>query len=354
MTHSKDLQAALQPHFSWHGARLAFLSLFLVALFKVQSVSLSKLSKGFESEAKPSSSEKRLSRFFADFDLDYQEIAQMVVTWMKIPQPWVLSLDRTTWEFGNTCHNLLVLALVHEGIAYPLMWEMLDKKGNSNQRERIELMERFSVLFPDAAVAFLAGDREFIGQVWTFYLLLEPQQSFRLRIRKTDKITHDGKTLAAGTLLAHLQVGEKQRLSGSCKVWGCAVMVEALRLPDGQLLTVVAPVGTSEPLQDYAQRWNIETWFGAFKTRGFCIESTHFKDPERLSKLFALLTLALCWAMQTGRFIAQHTPIPIKNHGRKAKSVFRTGFDHLQHLLLNPTPSHRQALRATFSFLSGT
>ncbi len=70
MTHSKDLQAALQPHLSWHGARLAFLSLFLIALFKVQSVSRSKLSQGFESKAKPSSSKKRLSRFFADFDLD--------------------------------------------------------------------------------------------------------------------------------------------------------------------------------------------------------------------------------------------------------------------------------------------
>ena len=354
MTHSKDLQAALQPHLSWHGARLAFLSLFLIALFKVQSVSLSKLSKGFESKAKPSSSEKRLSRFFADFDLDYQEIAQIVVTWMKIPQPWVLSIDRTTWEFGDTCHNLLVLGLVHEGIAYPLMWEMLDKKGNSNQQERIELMERFVALFPNAEVSFIAADREFIGQAWTFYLLMEPMLPFRLRIRGTDKITHDGKTLAARTLFAHLQVGEKQRLSGLCKVWGCSVSVEALRLTDGKLLIVIAPSGTPEPVQDYAQRWGIETLFGAFKTRGFCLESTHLKDPERLSKLFALLTLALCWAMQTGRFIAQHTPIPIKNHGRKAKSVFRTGFDYLQHLLLNPTPSHRHALRATLAFLSGT
>lgn len=31
---------------------------------------------------------------------------------------------------------------------------------------------------------------------------------------------------------------------------------------------------------------------GMFKTRGFCLESTHFTDAERLSKLLALMSLA--------------------------------------------------------------
>lgn len=76
--------------------------------------------------------------------------------------------------------------------------------------------------------------------------------------------------------------------------------VEALRLEDGDLLVVIAPTGTQGLVQDYALRWSIETLFGIFKTRRFCLESTHFTDDERLSKLFALLTLALCWPIQTG------------------------------------------------------
>jgi hypothetical protein len=28
-------------------------------------------------------------------------------------------------------------------------------------------------------------------------------------------------------------------------------------------------------------------------------------------------------------------PIPLKKHGRRAKSLFRLGFDHLRHLILN-------------------
>jgi hypothetical protein len=35
-------------------------------------------------------------------------------------------------------------------------------------------------------------------------------------------------------------------------------------------------------------------------THGFCLESTHFTQAERLSKLLDLLTLALRWPMRTG------------------------------------------------------
>ena len=55
---------------------------------------------------------------------------------------------------------------------------------------------------------------------------------------------------------------------------------------------MIAPVKAQDLVKDYALRWGIETLFGIFKTRGFCLESNHFTDDERLSKLFALLTLA--------------------------------------------------------------
>lgn len=98
------------------------------------------------------------------------------------------------------------------------------------------------------------------------------------------------------------------------------------------LITNQAP---HSALSDYALRWNLETLFGAFKTRGFCLESTHFIDAHRVRKLFALLTLALCWVMQTGRWRQEQTPIKLKSHGRKAQSLFRYGLDLLHHLTVN-------------------
>ena len=36
---------------------------------------------------------------------------------MNIPQPWVLSTDRTEWSFGKTRFNILMLGVVHNGVA---------------------------------------------------------------------------------------------------------------------------------------------------------------------------------------------------------------------------------------------
>jgi len=354
MSYYNELKQALQEDLGWHGARVSFLALFLLALVKVKTVNLSEIAEGFGGKALPSSSYKRLQRFFRHYKLDYDTVAQTVVRWMDIPQPWVLSVDRTTWEFGAVCFNILTLGIVHQGVAFPVLWWMLDKKGNSDSDERMRLIEAFCKLFPDAQVDFICGDREFVGQAWLRYLLLEPAMGFRLRIRASDKIEHNGKALAAKVVFAHLKIGESQTLKGVCRVWGYQVSVEALRLDDGKLLVVIAPPRSEKIIEGYALRWNIETLFGILKTRGFCLEATHLTEQERLRKLFALLTLALCWSMRTGLWLHQLKPIPIKTHGRRAKSIFRLGFDHLRHIVLNPDSSNRQEFQQSLRLLSCT
>ncbi|MDZ4877538.1 MAG: hypothetical protein CLLPBCKN_006973 [Chroococcidiopsis cubana SAG 39.79] len=41
------------------------------------------------------------------------EIAKVIVGMVSIPEPWVLSLDRTQWQFGQTTFNILTLGIVH-------------------------------------------------------------------------------------------------------------------------------------------------------------------------------------------------------------------------------------------------
>lgn len=327
------LRQTLKPLLGWHGARLSFLALFIIALLRVKTVNLVELATGFRNHAKIDSNFKRLQRFFRDFDLDYSVIAQVIVRMMEIPQPWVLSTDRTEWSFGQTRFNILMLGIVHNGVAYPLVWEMLDKKGNSNSNERMDLVDRFYQIFPNAQVAYLTGDREFVGKQWLTYLLIEPTISFRLRIRKSDRIFDGKKDLRASTIFANLKPGQTQILSGRRLVWGRSVYVSALRLDDGELLIIVSPDSSQTAISDYAKRWGIETLFGMFKTRGFCLESTHFTDSERLSKLLALMSLALCWAIKIGDWLHQHQPIKIKKHGRLAKSIFRYGLDYLRSIV---------------------
>jgi hypothetical protein len=107
-------------------------------------------------------------------------------------------------------------------------------------------------------------------------------------------------------------------------------------------------------VSDYALRWGIKTLFGIFKTRGFCLESTYFTDQKRLRKLFALLTSALCWAMQTGLVPHQVQPIVLKKYGWRAKSLFRLGLDHIRYLILNSSSTNDDDFRLSLQFLSCT
>jgi hypothetical protein len=64
------IRKTLQPHLNWHGARVTFLAMFLVALMRVRTVNFSELAKGFMGTAQTESNQKRLHRFFRDFQLD--------------------------------------------------------------------------------------------------------------------------------------------------------------------------------------------------------------------------------------------------------------------------------------------
>ena len=331
MNEMTRIRAALRPHLPWHGARLRFLALFLVALFRVEQVNLDKLASVSANQAQSTSSYKRLTRVFRDFAIDFDAIARAVVSWSQIPEPWTLGLDRTNWCFGTLNLNILMLGIVHVGVAFPVMWTMLDKRGNSNSDERIDLMERFGRVFPNAAIHGLTGDREFVGKEWCRLLLLPKALPFRLRLRHSDRISsRSGKSRQRGErVFANLSVGEQRIRSGKRWVWGRQVYVVATRLEDGELLILATNHSPETALADDRLRWGIEMLFAALKSRGFNLESTHFCHAERLSKLIALLALAFCWAMLTGLWQHQQQPIPLKSHGRRAKSLFRLGCDFL-------------------------
>ncbi len=342
MEQINQIREQLRPYLGWHGARLTFVAMFLVALLRAKTVNLSELATVWMGNAEEASNYKRMQRFFHSFEVKMDHIARMVMALAQIPQPWVLSIDRTNWSFGQTHFNILMLCVVHEGIGYPILWQLLDKQGNSNSSERMDLLERFEVVFPEVTIAYVTGDREFIGKEWLSYLLIDPAIPFRLRIRESDKIAtalgHKG--VAAAQVFANLKVGETRVLSGRQWVWQCPVYVVGTRLePDlrneDAFLILITNVSDETAVSDYARRWGIETLFGALKTRGFCLESTHFTDAARLSKLLALLAIAFVWAMKAGLWRHAHQPIPIKTHGRRARSLFRYGFDILRRFFSN-------------------
>jgi hypothetical protein len=219
----------------------------------------------------------------------------------------------------------------------------------------------FCLAFPQVEVQDLCADREFLGEEWFEYLLESAKLPFRIRIRESDKLSDGQHCFKAKVLFSALQVGEQVVLSQPRKLWGRWLHVAALRLADGKLLYacggakpyVVSNRQASRAIADYGKRWGIETLFGCLKSRRFCLEATHLFDSERLSRLLGLLTIGLCWAFKTGEWLAQAKPIEVKKHGRKARSIFRYGLDHLRRIMLN-LEDHQTELLQALHLLSGT
>ena len=330
------IEQALQST-GWNQARIKFLARFLVALIAVKTVCLSQVASVFPGEALPASHYKRIQRFLRHFDLDTAAVAKLVVRLVGHEPPWTLALDRTNWKLGKAELNILLLALVWRGVAFPLFWCVLEKEGrgkagNSNTAERVALVERFVASFGTDKIAFLCADREFVSKRWLAWLLRQGI-SFRLRL-KCDTLVANGRgeMVCAGWLFRDCPLGQERVLRGARHCLGQPLFVVGTRLPDDFLIVLSdTPV---LGLKDYALRWGIETLFGCLKSRGFCLEATHVMEQERLSKLLALLALAFSWAFAVGLWLAEQKPPPIKKHGRPAVSLFRSGLDFLRRVLM--------------------
>lgn len=348
-----ELRDILNGYFGWNKARMGCFVGMLMALFKVRTINLTELACGFSSNATIDSRYKRIKRFFKDFKIDFSLVASWVVQLFGLKnKPLYLSMDRTNWQWGKKNINILMLSINYKGIAIPLFWSLLDKKGNSNTKERIAIMERFIMQFGKDNLAGLLADREFIGSDWFQWLRTE-RIHFVIRIKKNLLTTDSrGREIHVEALFRGLKPMEERILWANRELMGEAVYLSALKMPDGELLIVATDERSSFVIKKYGLRWEIETLFGCLKSKGFNFEDTHITKPERIEKLLVLLTIAFCWAHKTGEWNHEKKPIEIKKHGRKAVSYFRYGLDLLRDIILNGVQQADNVLRHLAGFLN--
>src|SRR5215210_4552544 len=189
MADIRSLERTLAENVDWNKARINFLAKFLIALIQVCSVNLTEIAAVFPGRAKEASHYKRIQRFLRLFEISYALIAVLLVSLIGVPRPWVLTLDRTNWQLGKTPLNILVLGLVYKGIAIPVLWTILEKKGNSNTAQRQAIVSEFIGLFGSASILYLCADREFIGKAW-FKWLIANRVDFRIRVRENTQIAN--------------------------------------------------------------------------------------------------------------------------------------------------------------------
>lgn len=290
----------------------------------------------FGGKSQTDSHYKRIKRFFADFEFDYDQIALWVMCCFSLEKTAsYLSIDRTNWKWGQSNINILMLSVVYKGIALPIFWKALNKRGNSSTEERIELIQRFIRVFGKGAIQGILGDREFIGEEWISWLL-KNEISFCLRLRENLLVQNtQGKKVTVKKLFQELNNSQIRCLRQRKTVMEQQVFLSGVKLDTGEYLILASDKYLKDPLGIYKKRWEIETLFACFKSKGFCFEATHVTKLDRIEKILVLAALSFCWAHKTGEFKNEQRPIKIQKHGRKSSSLFRYGLDFLREILLN-------------------
>jgi hypothetical protein len=350
------LSCLLGNYFCNSFASIKLIEQIILGLIKVRDVNLTQLALTIEGHGNQASRYRKLQRFFSRVDLSYANLTKLLVKIVGIEsEKWLLALDRTNWKFGKLDINILVLSICYEGIAIPIMWDMLAKAGASNNFERQQLMERFIGIFGVDKISALLGDREFIGDLWLKFLA-DRMVPFYIRIKTNLTIGRsEGELVTANHSVKQLKGGEYIVLKGKRYLGknykGPKLSVSALRNTCGELVIIATNENPYEALNIYKRRWEIETLFGCLKTRGFNFENTHMINLDRISRLLGILAITFTFAYVVG--IWQHTvkPIKLKQHGRKAISMFRYGLDYLRRIFFNPDKMQAEILEVIEKFI---
>ena len=318
-------QADLLPRLLW-------------ALIQTRSVNLKQVAAAVWGSATLASHYRRLQRFLGGRwspQVGTQRIVQRVI---KPGKPILLTLDRTHWQYGQTHHNLLCLGVVHQRVSIPIESGALGRAGNSAMSDQINLLNRALAYLPAGRCCLLA-DREFIGGAWLRHLQKQ-QVDFVIRVRANYTIQR-----ADGTVRSLACIPRGQAPNTTC-------VYEHVHLYEGSN-TVPVHIICHRPLQGariflathrtdfdavvslYKQRWAAETAFGFLKSKGFDLETTRLRDPERIRRLLSVLSIAMLWGLRVGAQLHQQKPTPTKKHGSLAQSRFRRGLDYIQHLIAN-------------------
>ena len=147
-----QLRAILQGHFGWHKARITFTAAFILSLVKLNRVNFTKLANALNGQVKPQSNYRRIQRFFAEFDLPYEAVTRLILHLLPIKTDFTVSIDRTNWKLGKFNINILTAGIIYDGVAFPICWMLLPKRGNSNSDERIDLMKQVLTRIPKSHI----------------------------------------------------------------------------------------------------------------------------------------------------------------------------------------------------------
>lgn len=313
-------------------SRKKFIISYLLGLVMSRNVHFCEVAAHMNEEVDSESNVRRIERFFKDFEVDFVGFAKLLMSCFPC-KTYKLCIDRTNWQFGEQNINVLCLTLEYQGVGIPILFDLLDKKGNSDQQERIDLLSKFIEIFGSDGIQTLIGDREFIGENWHKYLI-EKGIKFHIRIPKSHYIGIGDEELKGSDLLEKYGAGFHKDIEISGMKLHFACKKSKNKKGEDDPLLILTNDAVADPFKTYRKRWSIETFFQSIKKRGFNIENTHVKCLKKLKKLFLMVCVAFVMCLTIGIFRNDITKkIAVKKHGYKANSFARKGLNIIRNAI---------------------
>jgi len=224
----------------------------LLAVLQAESTLHRKIALHLPRAATLESKTRTVARVFHDAQLTPQDVCDVLLPLLPDGK-LTLIMDRTTWHYGQTPLNILVLGVLLGGAVIPLVWSILPHQGNSCTAARILLVARLLKVMPARRWAVLIADREFVGREWCSFLRWKRiRQCIRIRenTRIEDELVRD--------LFTTLQPGQVRTLFERTWVYGGWMHVVITLSPAGDRVIVASDLPVLDVLRTYRLRWAIE------------------------------------------------------------------------------------------------
>src|ERR1700746_3886881 len=288
------------------------LAVLVATMLHVRSANLVELAAGLPREADPwDMGYQWISRFLANdlvcCDTVMEPFAREILARLaETGEPIPLILDQTK---ASDRHQILMLSLRWGERALRRAGRVEETEGAIGFATQQELLAVVAGWLPADLVVLLA-DR-FYGTPEMIRWCRDRGWDYRLRLKGNLLARWGATTTTTGDLaLSGGHDFEAVALTGKRVTTNIGIIrdpghaepwIIAMSAKPGYLTTLV-----------YAERWGIEPMFSDFKSRGFGLEQTHLRYPDRLARLILVMSLALYWAVSTGIGDQVNNPTPAK------------------------------------------
>jgi len=215
----------------------------------------------------------------------------------------VLIMDQTK---ASDRHQILMLSLRFGERALPLAWRVEATQGAIGFAVQKQLLDAITPWLPPPAEVCLMADR-FYGTPDLIALAIAKAWGYRLRLKSNLRVDMDGHK----TSLAEHVTDKRPYLTNVALTHRRIVTnIGIINEPGHDEPWIIAMSDTPGYVTtlDYTARWGIEPMFSDFKSRGFGLEQSQLRTPERLARLLLVMSLALYFAVSTGLWDAATNP----------------------------------------------